>query len=201
MHGTYHKSWGAIQASGGLSRMSRNHIHLAAGLPGDSGVISGMRKSCEVVIWIDVAKAVAAGMRFFTSQNGVVLTPGDASGLLPTQFFHSVVDRATGQQLHSSSSSTSASSSSSTSSSSSSLQASSSAAYEPNYPSQATGRHDGGGGHSRNLVVRCGHGRNLVVRRVGCPRASCGRVRPPWRYTWHASPVLAEPPELSLSDV
>lgn len=136
VHGTYHKSWGAIQASGGLSRMSRNHIHLAAGLPGDSGVISGMRKSCEVVIWIDVAKAVAAGMRFFTSQNGVVLTPGDASGLLPTQFFHSVVDRATGQQLHSSSSSTSASSSSSTSSSSSSLQASSSAAYEPNYPSQ-----------------------------------------------------------------
>ena len=28
--------------------MNRTHIHFAAGLPGESGVISGMRRSCKV---------------------------------------------------------------------------------------------------------------------------------------------------------
>ncbi len=29
--------------------MDRTHIHFAAGLPGESGVISGMRRSCKVI--------------------------------------------------------------------------------------------------------------------------------------------------------
>jgi len=41
----------------GLNRMARNHIHLAIGLPGD-GVISGMRSSCQVVIDINMTKAM-----------------------------------------------------------------------------------------------------------------------------------------------
>ena len=48
IHGTDFKSWNDIQSSGGLSRMKRNHIHFAAGEPGDDGVISGMRSSCPV---------------------------------------------------------------------------------------------------------------------------------------------------------
>ena len=99
VHGTFHKSWTAIRDSGGLSRMARNHIHLARGMPGDAGVISGMRKSCEVVIWVDVARAVASGLRFYTSENGVILTPGDARGVLSSEFFHSAVDRVSGKHL------------------------------------------------------------------------------------------------------
>lgn len=95
VHGTYHAAWGAIVASGGLKRMTRHHIHLASGLPGDSGVISGMRKSCEVLIWVDVAAAVAAGIPFYTSQNNVILTPGNSDGVLPIAHFARVVERAT----------------------------------------------------------------------------------------------------------
>jgi 2'-phosphotransferase len=40
VHGTYHRNWVAIQREG-LSRMNRNHIHLATGLIGEDGVISG----------------------------------------------------------------------------------------------------------------------------------------------------------------
>lgn len=40
LHGTTLAAWDAIRSSGGLSRMKRNHIHLAAGRPG-SGIISG----------------------------------------------------------------------------------------------------------------------------------------------------------------
>ena len=45
----------------GLKRMARNHIHFAAGEQSSSGVISGMRYSVEVKIYIDVARALEDG--------------------------------------------------------------------------------------------------------------------------------------------
>ncbi|CAN0420353.1 unnamed protein product, partial [Ectocarpus sp. 13 AM-2016] len=42
--------------------MNRTHIHFAAGLPGESGVISGMRKACKVLIYVDVAAAMSDGV-------------------------------------------------------------------------------------------------------------------------------------------
>lgn len=40
VHGSYLRNWRSIQQQG-LSRMKRTHIHLASGLPGEDGVISG----------------------------------------------------------------------------------------------------------------------------------------------------------------
>ena len=92
VHGTYRNAWDAI-ASGGLSPMSRHHIHLAENLPGQSGVISGMRASAQIHIWVDLLAASRAGVPFFRSANGVILTPGLAdTQLLPTEFFAKVVD-------------------------------------------------------------------------------------------------------------
>jgi len=91
VHGTYYEAWKMIKRTG-LSKMQRNHIHLAKDLPGSSGVISGMRANCEVLIWVDLAKADSAGIRFFQSANGVILTEGD-DGVLDPNFFHAVVDR------------------------------------------------------------------------------------------------------------
>lgn len=99
-------------ATQGLSRMKRTHIHLAQGVPG-SGVISGtyvhplhafaylnhaprpagMRSSADILIHVDLAKALAAGVPFFLSSNGVVLTPGDARGFLAPEFFSRVEAR------------------------------------------------------------------------------------------------------------
>ena len=90
IHGTYRKSWPDIVSSGGLNRMKRNHIHFAKGLPGDSGVISGMRQNSEVRIYIDVAKAMKDGFEFFESTNGVILCPGDEKGTLPIKYFKKV---------------------------------------------------------------------------------------------------------------
>uniref|UniRef100_A0A452IMH6 2'-phosphotransferase n=1 Tax=Gopherus agassizii TaxID=38772 RepID=A0A452IMH6_9SAUR len=71
VHGTYLRHWPAI-CRGGLSRMGRNHIHLAPGLPGDGHVLSD-------------------GIQFYRSANGVILTPGDAEGLLPPRYFQRVL--------------------------------------------------------------------------------------------------------------
>ncbi len=92
VHGTYLKSWECIQSSGGLSKMKRNHIHFATGIPNVHGknetVISGMRKSCDVYIYVDMRKCVRDNIAIYKSDNGVLLTAGvDDSGILPMQYF------------------------------------------------------------------------------------------------------------------
>ena len=37
LHGTYHRAWPLIR-TGGLSKMNRQHVHMARALPGESGV-------------------------------------------------------------------------------------------------------------------------------------------------------------------
>ncbi|KAH9975823.1 KptA family-domain-containing protein [Lactifluus volemus] len=91
VHGTNRKAWESISTRG-LSKMKRNHIHLAQGIPGD-GIISGMRNSSQVLIYIDVQKALDAGITFFLSENGVVLTEGDERGFLSPEYFLRVEDR------------------------------------------------------------------------------------------------------------
>lgn len=76
----------------GLSKMSRNHIHLAQTLA-NKGSISGMRNNCDIFIYIDVDKAVAAGIKFYISENGVLLSEGNEAGFLPPDFFMRVEDR------------------------------------------------------------------------------------------------------------
>ena len=99
VHGTYRAAWDSIRAQG-LRRMARRHVHLAAGLPEEGGVISGMRRSCKVAIWVDVAAATAAGIPFYRSQNSVILSPGCGSdGTIPPSFFARATDLRTGEEL------------------------------------------------------------------------------------------------------
>ncbi|TVY38069.1 tRNA 2'-phosphotransferase [Lachnellula subtilissima] len=76
VHGTYFAFYQAIIESGGLKKMSRNHIHMSTGLPEDKqGVISGMRKDAEVLIYVDIQEK------------------GDENGVLSTKYFKKVVGR------------------------------------------------------------------------------------------------------------
>jgi hypothetical protein len=50
-------------------------------------VLLGMRTSSQVLIFINLKKALAAGIKFYLSNNGVVLTPGNQLGFLKTKFF------------------------------------------------------------------------------------------------------------------
>lgn len=79
--------------------MNRHHVHLAQGLAGDNGVISGMRKSSSILIFLDIRKALAAGLKFYLSENGVVLTPGDERGFVAPEFFSRVETSRTGQPI------------------------------------------------------------------------------------------------------
>lgn len=98
IHGTYYNSW-AIIKNEGLKRMTRNHIHFSQGLPTDKTVISGMRSDCQVLIYIDLKKAILDGLVFYLSENGVILCPGNKNGVLETKYFLKVVDKRTGNML------------------------------------------------------------------------------------------------------
>eukprot|EP00088_Acartia_fossae_P003878 TRINITY_DN11668_c0_g1_i1.p1 TRINITY_DN11668_c0_g1~~TRINITY_DN11668_c0_g1_i1.p1 ORF type:complete len:207 (-),score=27.56 TRINITY_DN11668_c0_g1_i1:39-659(-) len=91
IHGTYYKSWDAIRKTG-LSRMNRQHIHCAAGEPGDQGVISGMRNTCQLYIYIDIGTALQDGIKFFRSSNNVILSPGNCDGVILPKYFKQVLD-------------------------------------------------------------------------------------------------------------
>ena len=74
--------------------MTRNHIHFATGLLGEEGVISGMREACSVLVYVDLGTALEDGIKFFKSENGVVLTEGEnGEGYLGKKYFEKVVTR------------------------------------------------------------------------------------------------------------
>ncbi|THH00641.1 hypothetical protein EW026_g1927 [Hermanssonia centrifuga] len=52
-----------------------------------------MRNSAQILVYIDVQKAMDAGIKFFMSANGVVLTEGDSKGYLRPEFFARVVTK------------------------------------------------------------------------------------------------------------
>lgn len=89
VHGTTKRAWLNGIKDQGLSRMKRNHIHMASGLNGADGVISGMRKNLvdPVHIYIDLPRALDAGLKFFASGNGVILSPGNQEGFIPVDLF------------------------------------------------------------------------------------------------------------------
>lgn len=92
IHGTYLKKLPLILKSGGLSKMNRNHIHFTYD-ESPNKVISGMRTSCNVLIYIDIEKCLKEGIKFYRSTNSVILSSGDASGLIRNELFLKIVDR------------------------------------------------------------------------------------------------------------
>lgn len=104
VHGTTRANWTLIAATGGLKPMSRNHVHFASGLPAgfktnavegsvEAPVISGMRSSSAILMYLDVTKALDAGLPLGISANGVILSQGNADGLIPLELFARVEDR------------------------------------------------------------------------------------------------------------
>ncbi|KAK7466296.1 tRNA 2'-phosphotransferase, variant 2 [Stygiomarasmius scandens] len=91
VHGTTKQAWELISTQG-LSKMTRNHIHLAQGVAGDN-VISGMRQSSTILIYIDIPLALSSGIKFYLSENGVILSEGDERGFIKPEFFERVERR------------------------------------------------------------------------------------------------------------
>ena len=91
VHGTYWKyfdsiKWNGLWAGGTQKGCTRTHVHFVPFNPGDRRIVSGMRKDCEVAIWIDLRKALKDGIPFYESANKVILSSG-ITGRIDTDYF------------------------------------------------------------------------------------------------------------------
>ncbi|SMN21886.1 similar to Saccharomyces cerevisiae YOL102C TPT1 tRNA 2'-phosphotransferase [Maudiozyma saulgeensis] len=78
IHGTNVRNCLAIVESGKISKMRRNHIHLSIGIVGkDTNVISGMRKTSSVYIYIKKDPETLSQLKLFKSLNDVYLCEND----------------------------------------------------------------------------------------------------------------------------
>lgn len=99
IHGTYLKCWPQIKNEG-ISCMKRKHIHLAKGTLDDASVISGLRRDTEVHIYVNLASALVDAIKFYESENGVILTSGNEKGYLEPKYFSKVINIRTGARLY-----------------------------------------------------------------------------------------------------
>ena len=58
--------------------------------PKSPDIVSGMRVSSTILIFLDLRKALEEGLKFFRSENGVVLTEGDQDGVVLVGLFERV---------------------------------------------------------------------------------------------------------------
>lgn len=118
VHGTYFPAWHKIKESGGLKPMGRRHIHFATGLPeelpplspdsqarakvkdeGEGDVVkSGMRRSAVFLIWVNIKRSIEGGVKWWKSENGVILTEG-IGGLLELDWVPLVEKRGTNEVM------------------------------------------------------------------------------------------------------
>lgn len=55
------------RSASGLKRMSRKHMHFAAGELGEASVKSGLRTSAQIYVYLDVPAALAEGLVLYRS--------------------------------------------------------------------------------------------------------------------------------------
>ena len=67
--------------------MARKHIHMSSQHKGSKEMISGMRKRSNVMIYIDIDKAIAAGIKLYLSKKQVILSEGNDQGMISTELW------------------------------------------------------------------------------------------------------------------
>ncbi|CAE7207588.1 unnamed protein product [Symbiodinium sp. CCMP2592] len=95
VHGTYFRHYSSIyhqglRAGGDRGQRARRHVHFAMALPKDQHrATSGMRKDVEILLYLDIPRALRDNMRLYVSTNSVVLTEG-FNGCIPIDYIMKV---------------------------------------------------------------------------------------------------------------
>jgi len=92
-HGTYERHLESIlreglKSGGSKGETFRKDIHFSIRDPGQE-VISGMRQSSQIAIYVDLPRAAQDGIAFYRSANDVILSAG-INGAISSKYFKSV---------------------------------------------------------------------------------------------------------------
>lgn len=87
IHGTYKNKLLLIKENG-LSKMNRDQIHMTTNrFDPRLKHVPGIRHSINTIIRINVELAMNDGIEFYVSDNGVILSPGNENGFIPSKYF------------------------------------------------------------------------------------------------------------------
>ncbi|CAE7559079.1 Trpt1 [Symbiodinium sp. CCMP2592] len=95
VHGTHFRHYSSIyhqglRAGGDRGQRARKHVHFAMALRRDQHrATSGMRKDVEILLYLDIPRALRDNMRLCVSTNSVVLTEG-FNGCIPIDYIMKV---------------------------------------------------------------------------------------------------------------
>lgn len=97
VHGTQWKLWATLKETG-LSKMARQHVHLAPALK-DHRILP--RNNSTLLIFLDLDKMLAAEppIPVFAAANGVILTPGDKVGIVAKEYWRKAVHLEHGKRI------------------------------------------------------------------------------------------------------
>lgn len=101
IHGTTYNAYKEIK-NNGLKKMDRSHIHFAItdDFVAGNQQQSGIRSNCQILIYLDMEKAMNDGIEFYMSSNKVVLSQGvGEEGLIDKKYFSKVIDKVTRQDV------------------------------------------------------------------------------------------------------
>ncbi len=94
IHGTFFPAWPLIVSSGGLSPCARQFVHFAIRPFMSTEMRSGMRRDCDLLLYVDLTAALQAGLQFFLSPNEVLLSKGleteSGQWFVPLRFINKV---------------------------------------------------------------------------------------------------------------
>lgn len=90
IHGTFTENIKSIMENG-LSKMSRGYIHFASSMNAKSGIRKDYSKP-DILLYIDMEKAIQDGIEFYMSKNGVILSPGNQNGILEPKYIKNIVE-------------------------------------------------------------------------------------------------------------
>ncbi|TFK21172.1 hypothetical protein FA15DRAFT_645949 [Coprinopsis marcescibilis] len=95
VHATTAEAWESIKTQG-LSRLDGDYIHMYQGVPGVEAIRQqGMKTGIshprnKVLIFVNAGQAIQEGIKFYRSWDGLILTPGNADGVIPPKMLKRV---------------------------------------------------------------------------------------------------------------
>ena len=73
--------------------MGRLHIHFTFRLEDGDKVLSGVRRECDAFVYVNLIKALESGLKFYLSENEVILCSGCDRGFIHQSLIMHIKDR------------------------------------------------------------------------------------------------------------
>ena len=99
IHVTDEEGWKGILKEG-IKRRGRNEVHFVRAAPAPGEQVADVRPQADLLVYVDVLKAMKDGLVFGETPNGFIVTRGNWLGCVPLKYVVKVVHKDSGRQVY-----------------------------------------------------------------------------------------------------